>query len=41
MEESCVEVEPNPCSVMAAVAVVDIEADDVEPLMSSLELCIR
>ena len=30
VEESCVEVEPNPCSVMAVVAVVDIEADDVE-----------
>ena len=32
VEECCVEVEPNPCSVMAAVAVVDIEADDVELL---------
>ena len=30
VEESCVE--PDPCSVMAAVAVVGIEADDVEPL---------
>ena len=29
VEECCVE--PDPCSVMAAVAVVGIKADDVEP----------